>query len=367
MGSSIDIKLSNFLSLVKNFLKWHWSYYLKNKPFPLIAQFYTTHRCNFRCEICNFWRNPRKTEIPLDKFKEIISDLKDMGCCFVNFTGGEPLILKDMMQRITCAKKKIPYIHMISNGFLINEEIAKRLNKTKIDSISISINAFGKNYDKLTRVKGSFDKAVNALKNLKKFAPNVKPSMNSVITPTNTEELYKLVGLGEKLGINHKFQAVIEHPVFDKQNKTKKDKPFSAKDIENVRKFISFVKKKKHILNSNYYLLRIPDYLLSKIDGPLFDEKCKFPYYFCEFKDDGEVCPCLTGTYWEKTASILDKNFKDIYYSKEFRAIQDRLYSCKACKKVMQICTVEPRTMFPIHNFMRFKIKEFLEKNLPFT
>lgn len=374
MGSSIDIKLSNFFPLIKNVLKWHWNYYLKNKPSPLIAQFYTTHKCNFRCEMCNFWRNPRKTEIPLDKFKEIISDLKDMGCCFVNFTGGEPLILKDMIQRISYAKKKIPYVHMVSNGFLIDEKMAKKINKTGIDSISISINAIGKNYDKLTNVKGSFDKALNALKNLKKFAPNVKPSMNSLITPTNTKELYKLTNLGEKLGVDHKFQAVIKHPVFEKQNtiKEKNDKNASVEDIEEVKKFINFIKKKKHILNSNYYLSRISDSFLSKIDdslidGPLFDEKCKFPYYFCEFKDNGEVSPCLTGTWWEKTFSVLNNSLKTIYYSKEFKAIQDKLYSCKRCKTDMQVCTIEPRTIFPISNFVRFKIKEFLEKNFSFN
>lgn len=365
MGASIDIKPSNFFPLVKSFFKWHWNYYLKNKPFPFMAQFYTTHKCNFRCEMCNFWRNLRKTEIPLDKFKEIISDLEDMGCCFVNFTGGEPLILKDMIQRIFYAKAKIPYVHMVTNGYLMDKEMAKKLNETKIDSVSISINAFGENYDQITKVEGSFSRAINALKNLKKFAPNIKPSMNSLITSTNTKELYKLVELGEKLGVDHKFQAVIEHPTFGKQ-KTKIDKACSAKDIQDIKSFIKFVKKKKHILNSNYYLSRIPDYFQSKIDGPLFDEKCKFPYYFCEFKDNGEISPCLTGTCWKKTVSILDKRFRDVYYSKEFREMQDKLYLCKECKKVMQICTIEPRTMFPISNFMRFKIKEFLEKNTPF-
>ncbi len=358
MVSSIDIKFSNFFHLGYNFVRWHFNYYIRKKPFPLIAQFYSTNRCNFKCDMCNFWRNKNKNEIPLEKFKEIIDDLKKMGCCFVNFTGGEPLLLKDIIERIEYVKKikNIPYMHMVSNGYLLDKEMAKKLNNARIDGISISINAIGENNDKITKVKGSFDKSINAIKNLKEYAPKIHVSINSMITPWNIKELYELLDLSEKLKVDYKFQAISNHPLFEKRKVNMEGKKFDKVPIEEVKEFINVIKKKKYILNSKYYLSQIPNYFLSENKDGLFSEKCLTPYYFCEFKENGEFSPCLTGTRWNTKHSIYKNRLKNILKSEDYKVLQKDLEKCRICQENMQVCIIEPRVIFPIRNFLRYTL-----------
>jgi MoaA/NifB/PqqE/SkfB family radical SAM enzyme len=352
MASSINLKPSNFFPIMYNSLRWHINYYLLGKPFPMIAQFYITHRCNFRCKWCNFWRNPKKDEIPLPKFKQIVSDLGRMGTCYINFTGGEPLLMPDMMERIAFCKKKVPFVHMVSNGFLLTKEKAIQLSKAGIDAVSISINGIGDNYDKSTGVKGSYTHAIEAVKNLKQYAPNVRVSINSIITTTNTAELYQLVKLADELGVEQKFQAICDHPEFEGQATKSEASKTNEKNLDDVKRFIRFILKKKNVLNNSRYLKAVPDYFMGKFPDPIFRKPCTLQYFFCEFFGNGNVSPCLYGSDWKNYCTVGDSRIRRVFRSRQYKCEQKRLHNCKKCAKVMQLCVLEPRFIFPIGNLL---------------
>jgi len=356
MASSLEIKPSNLLPFAYNYLRWHFNYYALKKPFPLIAQFYTSHLCNFRCEFCNFWRNPGKKYLPIEKYCAIIDELSAMGTCFVNFTGGEPLILPDIIERISHTKKKIPFMHMVTNGSLLDEKMACALSGTGIDSVSISINAYGKNMDKTTGFKGSFGKAVLAVKNLKRFAPNISASINSVITPHNIPELEKIHSLALDLGVGHKFQAVSSHPEFRGQKSRAKRFDFSSADIKKVRRFVKQMSHEKNVLNSPYYLSQVPDYFEGKNSSGIFSDKCITPHYFVEFWEDGSFSPCLTGTQWNRKFSAKNRTLRSILKSPEYKKERKTLESCRICATNMQVCILEPRIFFPLPNFIKYTV-----------
>lgn len=356
MASSLEVRASNIIPFSLQCLRWHFNYYAMKKPFPLIAQFYTSHLCNFRCGFCNFWRNPEKNYLLLDKYRSVIDELSSMGTCFVNFTGGEPLILPDIIERVRHTKKRIPFMHLVSNGSLLDEKMARALSSSGIDAVSISINARGSAMDKLTGVKGSFDRAVLAVKNLKKFAPNISPSINSVITPQNIPELEKVHSLSLELGVGHKFQAVSSHPEFRGQKSRAKRFDFSSADIGNVRSFLSRMSSEPNVLNSHYYLSQIPPYFEGRNASGIFAEKCITPYYFIEFWEDGSFSPCLTGTRWKRSFSIRNKTLRPVLESREYQKEQKSLESCRRCTENMQVCILEPRIFFPLPNFIKYTV-----------
>ncbi|MFH1697144.1 MAG: radical SAM protein [Candidatus Diapherotrites archaeon] len=354
MASSLEIKPSNFLPFAYNYMRWHFNHYIRDKPFPLIAQFYTSHICNFRCDYCNFWRNPDKRHIPLPRYKSLIDELSGMGTCFVNFTGGEPLILPDIIERIRYTKHKIPYMHVVSNGSLLDEETARALQETGIDAVSISMNAYGSEMDKATGFKGAFRKAVQAVENLKVFAPGVSTSINSVITPWNTAELRKIHALANELGVDHKFQAVSSHPEFKGQRTKATRFKFSDADIGMVRAFTDEMSNEGNVANSTHYLRQVGDYFEGKNTAGLFAEQCITPHYFVEFWGDGAFSPCLTGTGWKQRFSIRDKGLRPILESGEYRDQQKCLENCRTCSTNMQVCIMEPRIFFPLKNFIKY-------------
>ncbi len=343
------------LALLNRVIKWHIYYYLLGKPFPLYAGIYITNRCNYRCVMCNIWRNQKKSIVPIDIFRNIVDDLSKMGCYYLSFSGGEPLLVKDIFERIAYAKKKMPYVHMVTNGFLLDEKVAKKLAGIGIDDVAVSIDGIGKAHDNIRGVVGAYDRAVRAIENLKKYSPKTKIVINTIVSSFNIEELYNVADLAEKLKVYQKFQPINWHPIFEKQKTRSKKWSISKEQINQIKKFAEFAKKKKFILNSKHFLDNLPNYFAKNLKGGIFNEDCELPYFYCEFNERGEIFPCLTAMDWRNGFS-LKKGLFNVFRSKAYKQKQKELEKCRICKRDMYVCYLEPRMTFPITKFFRYTL-----------
>lgn len=80
----------------------------KEKSFPLRVMFELTYRCNFKCKHCYvppIYR--KKGELATRDIFSIIDQLKDMGCLYLGFTGGEPFVRKDILDILWYVKKAV--------------------------------------------------------------------------------------------------------------------------------------------------------------------------------------------------------------------------------------------------------------------
>ena len=94
---------------------------------PLYVKLKIVFGCNLKCEMCNHWRESRGLAMKTEKFKEIISDLAELGCRKVHFTGGEPMLRGDIPELVAHAHGLGIRVCMTSNGTLIDKEKAKAL------------------------------------------------------------------------------------------------------------------------------------------------------------------------------------------------------------------------------------------------
>lgn len=65
----------------------------------LLCNYYLTYRCNAYCEFCHFGIHENFIKSPfakLEDFKSNVSQLSDLGVKFIDLTGGEPLLNKDI-------------------------------------------------------------------------------------------------------------------------------------------------------------------------------------------------------------------------------------------------------------------------------
>lgn len=347
------IGINNLWQLIKKIVVWHFNYYILRKGSPLVCSFYVTNYCNLKCKMCNLWRNRDKKMINFENFKSIIDDLSKSGCYYVSFAGGEPFLVKDIIKMIKYAKENIPYVHAVTNGSMISEERAKELAETGIDEISLSIDGLERMHDKIRGVKGSFKRTVKAINNLKKH--NVDVVINTTIGLWNLDELDDVVELAEKLNVKQQFQPVNEHPIFDRQLSKARLNKLNEEDIRKIEQFVNKIIKKKHVVNSEYFLSHIPDYFKNNLNKGLFNRKCKLPYFFCEIKENNELFPCLMALDWKNGFPLID-NFKNTFYSKEYKKKQKELKNCKLCKKSMFVCYLEPRITFPIINHLKYDL-----------
>lgn len=353
MSKIINIKNGAFRILL-NTARWHLSYYLVGRGFPLAATFQLTNRCNLRCRMCNIPNNPRQGVLDLETFKKIVSDLSGMGCCFASLSGGEVLTIPGFFEYLGRAKERLPSVNFVTNGILLDEAAAKEAAKTRVDSVSISIDGLEETHEQIRNMKGAFNKTVGAIENMKRYAPDVRIVVNTVIAPWNIDELKDLTELVAKMGVAQKFQPLNAHPTFEGQARPydmEKEKRFDSKKVADL---VDFLMKKKHVANSRYFLRSVPGYLSGTPGAGLFDAQCSLPYFFCEFREDGKMYPCLGGTSWTNGFPV-EAGVGRVFRSVGYRATAKRLEGCRGCKKSYSVCYIEPRVTFPLTNMIRYK------------
>mgnify|MGYP001582635469 CR=1 FL=1 len=344
--------------LLVRVLQWHIQFFLRRTFFPLSCGIYLTNKCNLRCEVCNISRNPNLMELSINKVKLILDDLRQLGCYYVSFCGGEPFLHKDICEILSYAKQKIPFVHVVTNGSLLTEEVIAKLAATGVDEISVSIDGLEETHDRIRGEHGAFTKTVATIKNLKSMAPNVEIGVNTIISSMNLKDLYELVLLVEALGVKHKFQPVNSHPPFGNSARETPGCEFSPEEIDELVELVNFLKKRRNVVNSAYFLSRIPDFFSKRTDKGIFVEPCLLGYHHCEIKEDGALYPCLTGMNWQNGFSIREKGITAILSSSEYRKKLEDLKNCRQCKSNMYICYFEPRILFPLKNYFKFNLLE---------
>lgn len=352
MSGIVNIRRS-LLSVLMRTAKWHLRHYLGRVDFPLAATFQLTNRCNLRCVMCNIPNNPDQGVVPFDLFRGIVKELEALGCCYASLSGGEVLTIKNFFDYLREAKKHLPSVNTVTNGLLLDSAAADEFKGAGADSVSLSLDGMEKTHERIRRSPGAFLKTVNAIEHLKKRAPGVRIVVNTVIMRSNIDDLYGLAKFVERLGVKHKFQPLNEHPRFDGQKM-----PYAVDrdmDIRQVKALVEYLLKRKNVANSAYFLRSIPGYFSKENNRGLFDERCVLPSFFCEFRENGLVYPCLAGVAW-KDGCPAGKGLRKIFESAEYRKAVKSLEGCRDCQKSYSVCYIEPRLTFPVTNFFRYKL-----------
>ncbi|MFH1551538.1 MAG: radical SAM protein, partial [bacterium] len=102
-----------------------------------------TPKCNFDCEFCfnkiSFAQKGRNIkEFSSSYVKKIINAISESGVKVIRFTGGEPLLRKDIFELLKYAKNKNLEVRLNTNGSLINSKTVKKLRGV-VDNVLIPI------------------------------------------------------------------------------------------------------------------------------------------------------------------------------------------------------------------------------------
>lgn len=163
-----------------------------------------TTKCNLRCSYCSHFDSPGETEtdLPTEEWLQFFNELKECSVIDVCLTGGEPFLRKDIIQLIEGIIANRMRFSFLSNGILINDDIASFLKSTRrCNNIQISIDGPGPETHDATRGKGSFEKAIAGLLTLKKH--NLPINVRVTINKHNYKELEEIAKfLLEDVGLN---------------------------------------------------------------------------------------------------------------------------------------------------------------------
>jgi len=171
---------------------------------PLYGQIELTYQCGYDCIHC-YCRDEPKTELGFDFWKDILGQVKKEGCLEITFTGGDPVLHKDFIRIYDYVRKKGFLINLFTNAHNLNDKMIVFLEKNPPLNIEITLNSLDKkNYERITGIKRSFDKA---MKNIHKLKDNELPLVlkcNGL--KENKHEILKIKRFTEKLLGKGKFK-----------------------------------------------------------------------------------------------------------------------------------------------------------------
>jgi radical SAM protein with 4Fe4S-binding SPASM domain len=250
--------------------------------------FSITSKCNLRCRMCDI-PYAEIEELTTQQWKDVIKDASRLGAQTVVFSGGEPLLREDIFELISFTRENNLNACVTSNGQLINESTAQKLSDSGVNVVNISIEGKRETHDHL-RGRGSFDRAVCGLTNLRKY--KVESTVASTVSKYNYQDLLYVLEVAKDYGAT----TVRLQPfniIFLKDHKRKKEFLIDKRDIpfveEAVKSFINKSKEYKIAINPAGYLLKIPEYLSGK---NFYPRNCSALWYSCPINPNGDLFPC---------------------------------------------------------------------------
>jgi len=167
---------------------------------PSHAQIGLTNACPQNCEYC-YNKNRTGRVMDKDTIKRVIQDLKEMGVVWLGFTGGEPLLNKDIVE-ITESISRDCAVKLFTTGCTLTKSLASDLKMAGIFSICISLDHWlEEEHDRGRRYPGAFKEALKAIDTFMDIG-GVHISVSSVLSrhmiqSNQTEEFLQfLKGLG---------------------------------------------------------------------------------------------------------------------------------------------------------------------------
>ncbi len=328
----------------------------KNNNLPAFCLLVVSKICNFRCKMCNMWRNKERKidrkELTTEEIKGFIDDLKNVTTepIFIHLIGGEAFLRKDLMDIVTYIRDSGFNSSITTNGFYIDEEVAKKIVKSRLTGIFLSLDGFREaTHDYLRGVKGSYRRVMNAIELLDRYRGINKEDRLSIgITMTLMErnldevlDLTKWANDNEK--INDLFFNACLQP-FDCDNydkewfRDKKNSDVWPQDIEkvcNILEDLAILKENGYkICNPPEQLRLVKEYFRNPYRF-VHDSKMKCPRgdLAPEINAYGDINMCF---YMESFGNIRKKRFSEAWFSKEMEKAREGINNCnKDCDIVV--------------------------------
>jgi MoaA/NifB/PqqE/SkfB family radical SAM enzyme len=131
---------------------------------PVCLYLEVTNRCNLLCTTCprTYEELEPEADMPWDLFTSIVNQFDSIQRVVLHGVG-EPMLVKDLPERIEFLKKRGIYVLFNTNGTLLNEANGERLLSTGLDELRVSLDAAESPVFQMVRGRDMFDRIVQNL------------------------------------------------------------------------------------------------------------------------------------------------------------------------------------------------------------
>lgn len=297
----------------------------------LLCNYYLTYKCNAYCSFCSFsdhssFSGTMNAEI--ETVKSNLTQLSKLGVKFIDFTGGEPLLYKNIVEAVAFAHE-LNLQTSITTNTLLYHKYARQL-AGKINLLHFSLDSPDREeHDKIRGVK-CYDKVFESIKIAKSL--NEYPDILFTVTDQTYLKLPQMHQLAAEQGL-----VLIVNPVFSYFG----NPGLSLKAVEYIEDYI----KGKNDVYINEAFLTLRKNGGNKTAKP----SCKAVSRVIVISPDNKILlPC----YHLANDSIkIDRPLKEIRNSekiKKYKKMEGRFDFCEGCTIN---CYFEPSFAFPVNYY----------------
>ena len=134
-----------------------------------IVQLQYNYACNMVCQHCSIkglqeQNNENKRKMTPADVRELARQADELGLARFEINGGEPFVNKDYDEIVAAIDPQKFYINSVTNGWLLDDKLARHLKAIGVDRIQISVDSLNPDeHDAFRQRKGSHARALQAV------------------------------------------------------------------------------------------------------------------------------------------------------------------------------------------------------------
>lgn len=155
---------------------------------PIYAVWEITLRCDLACRHCGSRAGrERPEELSTDEALDFVRQMAELGVKEVTLIGGEAYLREDWTDIVRAVRAHGMQCSITTGGRGLSPARAADAKRAGVQSVSVSVDGLRATHDSLRGVQGSFDAAIQAMRNLR--AAGIPVAANTQINRHNLAEL----------------------------------------------------------------------------------------------------------------------------------------------------------------------------------
>lgn len=228
---------------------------------PLWMLLELTHKCPLECPYCYNQLDFAKIDDKMQKedWLRVMEEAREMGVVQIGFSGGEPLLNKDLPELIKKASGLGFYTNLITSGVGAEEGIVKKLKEAGLKNVQIGIQSSEKEImTLLTNNKTAYEQKIKFAKEVREAGMQIV--INATVHKLNIDHVDKIIEFAHNLGAEYLEIANVQYYGWALENIDKllpsKEQIKEAKRVTNIYRDNKENKMKVFFVVPDYHEVR---------------------------------------------------------------------------------------------------------------
>ena len=321
---------------------------------PILSEVALTWSCNIKCRFCYAScrcvsepkDNSTLEELSTKDVKRVLRIIRhDADVPSVSFTGGEPVLRRDLTELIAYASGTLNMrVNLITNGTLITTQMADDFRAAGLASAQVSIESPDPEvHNYIVGIENAFEASLAGLQNLKNAGISVHP--HATLCRLNLGSLAQMAGFAQSLGVD-RFSLNMIIPA---GRGAAEDLAIKYNEIEDI---VLGIKSQAEAAGIRFmWYSPTPMCLFNPISNQLGNKGCSACEGLLSVDPFGRLLPC--SSWKEPVGNLLLEGFHDLWFGSQGKFLREKRSAhpiCRECEH-FAVCHGACPLYFKVHGY----------------